>query len=73
MININKIIKDIIFIIFISISTKFEIIFDKSSEKIVDPIKPIKKPKKEDISLKNPFKNPLINPKVSRQIIIISK
>ena len=56
-----------------SISTNFEIIFDKSSEKIVDPINPIKKPKKDDISLKNPFKNPLIKPKVSRHITITSK
>ena len=69
----NRVIKDIIFIIFISISTNFEITIDKSSEKIVDPIKPIKKPKKEDISLKNPFKNPLIKLKVSRHITITSK
>lgn len=69
----NRVIKDIIFIIFISISTNFEITLDKSSEKIVDPNKPIKKPKKEDISLKNPFKNPLTKPKVSRHITITSK
>ena len=50
-----------------------ESILDKSSEKIVDPIKPMKKPKNEKTSLKNPFINPFINPKVSRQIIIISK
>ena len=69
----NREINDIIFIIFMSISTNFEIIFDKSSEKIVDPINPIKKPKKDDISLKNPFKNPLIKLKVSRHITITSK
>ena len=69
----NRVIKDIIFIIFISISTNFEITLINFLRNIVDPIKPIKKPKKEDISLKNPFKNPLIKPNDRRHIIIISK
>ena len=72
-ITIKRKIKEIIFKILRSKSIIFKIKFDKFSENIVAPISPIKKPIKEDTSLKNPFKNPLINPNDRIHIIIISK